>query len=153
MRARDATEGDAELLLGWRNDPRTREVSRSTAVIALDEHLSWLRGVLTSPDRHLYVVESDGVPVGTVRFDSEGEGVWEVSITLAPASRGLGLSGPVLAEGERAFAASHDVRVLLAAVHQDNAASAALFDRAGYAEAAPAVDGFRQLSKTVEWQH
>jgi L-amino acid N-acyltransferase YncA len=55
----------------------------------------------------------------------------------------------VLAEGERAVRERLDVRVVLAAVHQDNAASAALFDHAGYAEAAPAVSGFRQLRKTL----
>ncbi|MFE6614907.1 GNAT family N-acetyltransferase [Amycolatopsis sp. NPDC057786] len=149
MLAREATEADAALLLHWRNDPRTRQSSRSTGVITLDEHSAWLRGVLASPDRVLYVVELDGVPVGTVRFDREGDGVWEVSITLAPESRGRGLSTSVLAEGERAFTAGHRVRVVVAAVHQDNAASAALFERAGYAEAAPAVDGFRKLRKTV----
>ncbi|WP_414936299.1 GNAT family N-acetyltransferase [Amycolatopsis sp. cmx-11-51] len=147
--ARAATEADAGLLLDWRNDPRTRQASRSTGVIALDEHSAWLRGVLASTERALYVVEFDGVPVGTVRFDREEEGVWEVSITLAPESRGRGLSGSVLAAGERAFTAGHRARVVVAAVHQDNAASAALFDRAGYTETAPAVDGFRKLRKTV----
>ncbi|GAB3705496.1 GNAT family N-acetyltransferase [Amycolatopsis oliviviridis] len=149
MLAREATEADAGLLLAWRNDPRTRQASRSTGVITLDEHSAWLRGVLASTERVLYVVELDGVPVGTVRFDREDEGVWEVSITLAPESRGRGLSGLVLAEGERAFTAGHRVRVVVAAVHEDNAASAALFDRAGYAETAPGVDGFRRLGKTV----
>ena len=150
MLAREATEADADLLLGWRNDPRTRQVSRSTGLIPLDEHLAWLRGVLASPERLLYVVELDGAPVGTVRFDRDGEpDIWEVSITLAPESRGRGLSAAVLAEGERAVTAAHDVRFLLATVHEDNAASGALFDRAGYTEAAPAVDGFRQLRKTV----
>ncbi|MEV6910274.1 GNAT family N-acetyltransferase [Amycolatopsis sp. NPDC051071] len=149
MRAREATEADAALLLEWRNDPRTRQASRSTGVVALDEHSAWLRGVLESPERVLYVVELDGAPVGTVRFDCEDEGVWEISITLAPESRGRGLSGAVLAEGERAFIAGHEVLVVVAAVHRDNAASAALFDRAGYVETAPAVDGFRRLRKTV----
>ncbi|WP_181773491.1 GNAT family N-acetyltransferase [Amycolatopsis pittospori] len=149
MRAREATEADAGLLLEWRNDPRTRQASRSSGVVALDEHSAWLRGVLESPERVLYVVELDGSPVGTVRFDREDEGVWEISITVAPESRGRGLSGAVLAEGERAFTAGHRVRMVLAAVHQDNAASAALFDRAGYTETSPAVDGFRKLRKTV----
>lgn len=149
MHAREATEADAELLLGWRNDPRTRQSSRTTAAIPLAEHLTWLRGVLADPDRLLFVVERDGEAVGTVRFDREKPGVWEVSITLAPSSRGRGLSGAVLAEGECALAERFEVRAVLAAVHTENAASAALFERAGYAEAAPAVEGFRQLRKTV----
>ncbi|MEU0795628.1 GNAT family N-acetyltransferase [Amycolatopsis sp. NPDC005961] len=149
MHAREATETDAELLLGWRNDPRTRQSSRSTAVVALDEHLAWLRGVLADPDRLLLVVEHEDAPVGTVRFDRRDGDGWEVSITLAPESRGRGLSGAVLAEGERAARERLGVRVVLAAVHLDNTASAKLFERAGYAEAAPAVSGFRQLRKTL----
>ncbi|GLY40805.1 N-acetyltransferase [Amycolatopsis sp. NBRC 101858] len=149
MHAREATEADAELLLGWRNDPRTRQSSRSTAVVSLAEHLAWLRGVLADPERLLLVVDHEDVPAGTVRFDRRDGDGWEISITLAPEQRGRGLSGAVLAEGERVARERLGVRVVLAAVHQDNAASAKLFDHAGYAEAAPAVNGFRQLRKTL----
>lgn len=148
MPAREATADDAGLLLAWRNDPRTRQSSRSTAEISLDEHRAWLARVLADPDRLLLVVEVDGDAVGTVRFDREDPG-WEVSITLAPSARGKGLSSGVLAEGERALLERHNAQVVLAAVHEDNAASAALFARAGYAEAAPSVGGFRQLRKTL----
>ena len=55
---------------------------------------------------------------------------------------------PCSPEGERAARERLGARVVLAAVHLDNAASAKLFERAGYAEAAPAVNGFRQLRKT-----
>ncbi|WP_020663363.1 GNAT family N-acetyltransferase [Amycolatopsis benzoatilytica] len=146
---RDATEDDAELLLSWRNDPATRQASRSAGVIDLDSHLRWLRRVLTAPDRILLVAMRAGTPVGTVRFDDEGDREWEVSITLAPGSRGRGLSRPVLAAGEQALAARTDAAAVLAAVHPDNAASAALFERAGYLEDAPAADGFRRLRKTL----
>jgi RimJ/RimL family protein N-acetyltransferase len=149
LRAREATEADAGLLLGWRNDPRTRQSSRSTAVVALDEHLAWLRAVLADPGRLLLVVEHEDEPAGTVRFDRRDGDGWEVSITLAPEQRGRGRSGAVLAEGERAARERLGVRVVLAAVHQDNTASAKLFERAGYVEAAPAVSGFRQLRKTL----
>jgi RimJ/RimL family protein N-acetyltransferase len=149
LRAREATESDAELLLSWRNDPRTRQSSRSTAVVAPAEHLGWLRGVLADEERLLLVVDHEDAAVGTVRFDRRDGDGWEVSITLAPASRGRGLSGAVLAEGERAAREQLGVRVVLAAVHQDNAASAKLFEHAGYVEAAPAVNGFRQLRKTL----
>ncbi|QRP45829.1 GNAT family N-acetyltransferase [Amycolatopsis sp. FDAARGOS 1241] len=148
LAAREAVEADAELLLAWRNDPRTREASRSTGVIALADHVRWLRGVLASPDRLLLVISEGEQPVGTVRFDREAPGEWEVSITLAPESRGRGLSREVLAEGEQALSERHEVRAVLAAVHEDNAASAALFEGAGYVESAPAEAGFRWLRKT-----
>ncbi|MET9263379.1 GNAT family N-acetyltransferase [Amycolatopsis sp. NPDC004079] len=147
--ARDATEADAELLLAWRNDAATRQASRSTGVIDLDSHLRWLRGVLAASGRILLVLEEAGKPVGTVRFDDEGGREWEVSITLAPESRGRGLARPVLEAGERALAGRTDAVAVLAAVHEENAASAALFARAGYLEVAPPADGFRRLRKTL----
>src|SRR5205814_10364055 len=101
------------------------------------------------PDRLLFIAELDGDAVGTVRFDLREPDVWEVSITLAPASRGRGLSGFVLAEGEQALLERVPAQAVLAAVHQDNRASNALFERAGYADTAPAVSGFRQLRKTL----
>jgi RimJ/RimL family protein N-acetyltransferase len=146
---RDATEADAAMLLAWRNDPAVRQASRSTGLIALEDHLRWLRGVLAAPGRLLLVLAEAGTPVGTVRFDDEGDRQWEVSITLAPESRGRGLSREVLAAGERTLAERTDAAAVLAAVHQDNAASAALFAGSGYVEVAPAADGFRKLRKTL----
>lgn len=122
----------------------------------LAEHLAWLEGVLASPDRLLLVLELEGEPVGTVRFDRvEAEETWEVSITVAPDKRGSGLSGAILAEGERVLTQRHRVRRILAGIHQANAASAALFHRAGYVEAeggTSAVGEFRELSKALTAQ-
>ena len=47
-------------LLEWRNDPVTRAVSRHHGVVALDDHLTWLRAALERPDRHLLVGSLDG---------------------------------------------------------------------------------------------
>jgi len=129
---RPATDADAELLLSWRNDPQTRASSRTTDVIALPEHLAWLRGVLTDPDRRLFVAEHSGRPVGTVRFDRTGED-WEVNITVAPEARGRGLAVPVLLAAERAV----DVGVIHAHVLRGNGASRNLFRRAGYRSDGP----------------
>ncbi|MBK1784354.1 GNAT family N-acetyltransferase [Prauserella sp. ASG 168] len=151
MTVREATEGDAELLLAWRNDPGTRRWSRAGEVVALEDHMRWLEGVLASPDRLLFVAEEGG-PVGTVRFDVvEGEsvGTWEVSITVAPGSRGRGLAGRVLAAGERELRGLRSARRVLATVHEDNVASLALFGRAGYA-VTPEPGPFRVLAKSLE---
>ncbi|MEU6641309.1 GNAT family N-acetyltransferase [Saccharomonospora sp. NPDC046836] len=147
---REATERDAELLLGWRNDPDTRRWSRSTEAVEPAQHLRWLRGVLDSPDRLLFVAEH-GAAVGTVRFDRlpDAERTWEVSITVAPEHRGRGLAGAILAAGEQALHRLHAARSVLASVHEGNAASLALFHRAGYADM-PATGPFRLLSKALE---
>jgi spore coat polysaccharide biosynthesis predicted glycosyltransferase SpsG/RimJ/RimL family protein N-acetyltransferase len=124
---RAATESDAALLLEWRNDPETRRWSRSTDPVSPVDHKAWLSRVLADAGRRLLVAEHEGRPVGTVRFDREGE-AWEVSITVAPSARGRKLAVPMLLAAERALGPA----VIRANVHSDNAASLALFRRAGY---------------------
>ena len=143
LRARRATEADADLLLRWRNDPVTRRWSRIRDPVALDDHRRWLASVLTDPDRLLLVVERDGEPVGTVRLDRH-EPAWEVSITLAPEHRGRGLAAEVLAAGEAQVSGV----TVVASVHRDNAASLALFRRAGYLER-PEPGPFAMLTKAL----
>jgi RimJ/RimL family protein N-acetyltransferase len=146
---RPATEADAGRLLAWRNDPDTRGWSRDTAEVPLADHVSWLRGVLASPDRVVLIAESAGVPVGTVRFDRLGEGRWEVSITVAPAHRGRGLAADMLAAGEETLRRRGRVHAVLATVHRDNVASRALFSRAGYGAAEQGGQGaFLDLQKS-----
>lgn len=143
LAARPAAADDADLLLGWRNDPATRSASRDQDAVPRDAHVAWLRRVLADPDRLLLVVEHTGRPAGTVRFDREADGLWEVSITLAPHARGRGLAAGVLAAGERAWRDRvGDRPALLACVRPDNAASARLFEGAGYRRRVePAADG------------
>jgi len=86
-----ATVEDADLLLEWRNDPKTKQASHNTAEVQRDEHLSWLSRTLNSPYRKLLVAEENGAPVGTVRADF-AEGVWELSWTVAPNVRGRGVA-------------------------------------------------------------
>ncbi|WP_197319406.1 GNAT family N-acetyltransferase [Saccharomonospora sp. NB11] len=150
LRLRPAVEADAELLLRWRNDPVTRRWSRNSDEVALDDHVRWLRGVLASDDRVLFVAEEpEATPVGTVRFDRLDAHEWEVSIAVAPEHRGRRLAGLVLAEGERELRRRRSPGTVLATVHRDNAASVALFRSAGYEFADGDADDFLLLRKAV----
>jgi RimJ/RimL family protein N-acetyltransferase len=132
--AREATEADATLLLGWRNDPQTRAWARDPHPIAPGDHLAWLAAVLGSPARLLLVLDAGGIPAGTVRFDQRTGNRWEVSITVAPDYRGRGMAGSMLAIAEAELGHRVAPSALLAAVHQDNLRSHALFRRASYLE-------------------
>jgi spore coat polysaccharide biosynthesis predicted glycosyltransferase SpsG/ribosomal protein S18 acetylase RimI-like enzyme len=132
---RTATAADADLLLGWRNDPLTRRWSRTTDPVTAAGHRTWLARVLADGDRHLLVAEHGGRPVGTVRFDRAGD-VHEVSITVAPEARGRRLAVPMLLAAERALGAEVPEATIEAEVHRDNTASLALFRKAGYRERA-----------------
>ena len=48
VKLRTATIQDADLLLEWRNDPKTRKASHNTDEVQRDEHISWLTKTLNN---------------------------------------------------------------------------------------------------------
>jgi len=59
-------------------------------LISENEHIQWLKKILANENRKLYVAEIDGIPVGTVRVDSENLG-YELSWTVSPTMRSSGI--------------------------------------------------------------
>jgi spore coat polysaccharide biosynthesis predicted glycosyltransferase SpsG/RimJ/RimL family protein N-acetyltransferase len=130
---RPARSADSDRLLAWRNDPVTRTSSLSTDPVSPATHAAWFARVRADPDRYLLVVGHGGQAVGTVRLDGLGAGRWEVSLTVAPESRGRSIAGTVLACGEEYLVARGEVPAeVWARVREGNAPSRALFDWAGY---------------------
>jgi RimJ/RimL family protein N-acetyltransferase len=113
-------------------------VSPTPPEVAPAEHAAWLERVLADPDRTLLVVEREGEPVGTVRFDREGGegGEATISVTVAPEQRGRGVGVQVIREStELELAARPQLACAVALVKAENAASQRAFERAGYVRA------------------
>lgn len=134
IRVRPAEHSDALVVLKWRNDPQTRSNSRNHEVIDTEVHEMWFQSVLNSPERHLYIGESEGALIGQVRFDLMESTLsdFEVSISLDSHMRGQGLAVPLLLAAESALIHATTARALHAWVNNDNIASQRLFQRAGY---------------------
>jgi UDP-2,4-diacetamido-2,4,6-trideoxy-beta-L-altropyranose hydrolase len=126
---RRATSDDAQRLHDWRNDPATREVSLSSALIAWDEHAAWLERTLADPERRLHVGVVGTRPVGTIRFDRLAPSNWRVSLSLDPFCTGLGLGTQLLRAGEADLPRGSTVE---AQVLPTNRRSRRLFEAAGY---------------------
>jgi RimJ/RimL family protein N-acetyltransferase len=124
---RQATIQDADMLLGWRNNPETRIASHSTSEVVKEEHLAWLTKTLSNANRRLLVAEENGSPVGTVRADLS-EGVWELSWTVAPNARGRGVAKQIVT-----LLAQKISEPIRAEVKSDNIASARIAEHAGMA--------------------
>ncbi|TFD81601.1 GNAT family N-acetyltransferase [Cryobacterium sp. Sr8] len=134
---RSVSAGDASLLFDWRNDAIVRAASRETDELDWSAHLAWVKQAIADPDRYLLLVSQAGRPVATVRFDLTGATLhaWEVSITVAPESRGLGIGSAVLAAAEEHLGRlPYRADALVAAMRTENIASARLFASAGYQE-------------------
>jgi UDP-2,4-diacetamido-2,4,6-trideoxy-beta-L-altropyranose hydrolase len=133
VQVRLARPEDSDRLHAWRNAPAVRAASRNSAPIAHDEHRRWFDAVLRTPDRLLLIGEDAADPVGVVRLDVAGAAA-EVSIYLVETRLGQGL-GPSLLRRAEEWLAQHrpEVSELRAEVLAGNAASALLFEQAGYA--------------------
>jgi RimJ/RimL family protein N-acetyltransferase len=141
---RSATEADAERLREWRNDPEVRAASRNTAEVGAGEHTAWLTAVLADPDRQLLICELEGEPVGQVRFDRLGEDRHEISVALAPAARGQGLSSRLISLAVKQLRESNPGAEIEAHVREENTRSLATFRRAGF-QLSGQKDGFQVL--------
>ncbi len=93
IQLREAVQDDAKQLLAWRNDESTRRASHQQNTISLDDHKTWLQKSISNPARQLYIACYLNEEIGTVRADYLSElKAWELSWTLAPNKRGLGLA-------------------------------------------------------------
>ncbi|NND09322.1 MAG: GNAT family N-acetyltransferase [Saprospiraceae bacterium] len=127
MKLRRATTKDWKLLLEWRNDPQTRENSITTDEVPAQRHKIWLENVVEDPNRHLYIAEESGKPVGTVRADYDPEtGVYELSWTTAPSARNMSLGKKMV----KLLVATLEKRVL-AQIKQGNNPSIKIAEHAG----------------------
>ena len=118
---------DAEVLLKWRNNSATREASHNTALINEDEHFLWLKRILASEKRKLYMAEIDGVPVGTVRVDSEALG-YELSWTVSTTMRSSGIGKAMVSQLAKGIPES-----IRAEIKTGNVASIRIAEDAGMA--------------------
>ena len=130
VRLRRATAADADLLLGWANDPATRAASFHPDPIDAAGHESWLAARLASPTTTFWIGEDGGGrPVGQVRVEGE-----EISISVAPDLRGRGFGRALLAAAVEEAGRTLPIERLLARVRVDNPASLSLFAGAGFVE-------------------
>jgi UDP-2,4-diacetamido-2,4,6-trideoxy-beta-L-altropyranose hydrolase len=129
---RVARHDDSEKLFEWRNHSAIRAASRKPDAINWEEHQKWFASVLTSTDRLILIGQREGLPVGVVRFDIQGDEA-EVSIYLVPDSKQTGQGRELLQSAEYWFAANRpEVNKISAYVLGGNERSQRLFLGANY---------------------
>jgi RimJ/RimL family protein N-acetyltransferase len=128
---RKATQGDAELIFTWSNDPLVRAQSFKTEPIVWQNHLNWFGRKLSSSDDMLLIVTVDEVPAGFVRFENIAEKC-TIGILIAADFRGLGLAANVISKATDVFFKAHNKSVH-AYIKASNVASKKSFEKAGYA--------------------
>ena len=123
-------KSDMEWLFELQSQSETRQFSNNTRPPSVSEHTAWFARTLNDADRLLAILECNGAASGFVRLDrltSEPRS-FEVSIAVAPGLKGRGIAGTAL-NMLRGMIPKAD---LIASILPQNAASQALFGRAGY---------------------
>lgn len=148
LRLRTATMDDAELLLGWRNEPATRDASFDTRPIDSRNHRDWLAQQLGSPSARIWIGLVDNAPVGTVRYAIDGPTA-TVSVAIAAERRSAGIGARLISMGCTRLAMEGTVRTIDAWIRRGNVASEAAFRRACFILADDLVDR-RRYRLTIE---
>lgn len=134
---RPALMDDAFAIWEWRNTIPSEHLVADRHP-TLEEHLKWFEQALLDPKRCLYV--SGTPPIAHLRLDLIDTNTAAVSIIMDPSARGKGV-GLQLLTSATDLSQDAEFNILTAQVYFENAASVALFVKAGYTQSGP-IDGF-----------
>ena len=81
-------ESDWKILLEWRDDIITRKNSFNSENIKKSEHIQYLKDTIKNPNRNLFLLLLNKIPVGTIREDIMEPNKYELSYTISPQYRG-----------------------------------------------------------------
>lgn len=134
LRLRPVAADDAATLLGWANDPATRQMSFNPQQIEPEPHGRWLDARLASPTTRFFIGIEGDRPVGQVRFERDTDDEIEISISVAPEARGRGLGRQLLLAGMTAAQQAPELggTSYVARVRPENRASIDLFEGCGF---------------------
>jgi UDP-2,4-diacetamido-2,4,6-trideoxy-beta-L-altropyranose hydrolase len=132
LRFRRVKVHDCRRVWEWANDPVTRAVSFSSAPIRWETHVEWFLSKLGDPSCMFLIAEdTEGNPVGQVRYDKDKEGKM-ISVSVAPEFRGRGYGTAMIVlsldEFQRRYFEIH------AYIKPDNLASIRAFEKAGFVD-------------------
>ena len=85
---REVKKSDWKFLLEWRNDKITRQNSNNSDLVSVSEHKKYIKNAIANPNRTLFTLEYNEIPVGTIREDRLEKDELELSYTISPMYRG-----------------------------------------------------------------
>ena len=137
IKIRETGQEDLMIYFNWVSDPEVRKNTINKDCITLENHKKWFSKHLASNDCHMYIIESEGQPIGQVRFDLEGY-VGEISYSLDKTHRGKGLGKQVITMAiDELVSIGSEIKELQARVLKTNTPSIKIFEKLGFDKIAP----------------
>lgn len=130
---RKVTSLDLYKTYSWVNNPSIRKHSFHKESVALKDHAVWFFNTLENSEREYYILEINGVPAGSIRFDFEIEKLAKINYLLDPNFTGKGLGTFLLKEGVNFLMVNRSlVEKVYGLVMPENVASVKIFEKLGY---------------------
>jgi UDP-2,4-diacetamido-2,4,6-trideoxy-beta-L-altropyranose hydrolase len=134
LKLRRVQSQDCRLIWEWANEPETRAVSLSTALIPWEVHQKWFAEHMKSPACLFYLASnSHQALVGQVRFDIKDVNA-VVSVSLAKEARGRGYGAALIRRGSEQCFADSGINLIRALIKPDNGNSVRAFLKAGFSD-------------------
>ena len=129
----EASFSDVEFLWYLRNQPDVYKYSRQNKKVSWNEHVKWMVPiVLKLSTKRLFVVLSNGIPIGQIRFDYSSNNEAEISISIIKEFRGQGVAGIAFAKALSEIKKENKVEAVIAIVHEKNIGSSKFFEKLGF---------------------
>ena len=85
---RKIIQEDWKVLLEWRNDALTRQNFHSSELVNDNEHKKYIKDTIDKSEREQFIMEYNGIAVGTIREDLCENLQFKLSYTINPLFRG-----------------------------------------------------------------
>jgi len=128
----DPDGSDSKAFWAWRNDPATRQMSRSTDPISWEAHRAWYARAADESTKAIAMASVNGIPACMVRFDALEAGAAEININMSPAMRGKKLGRGILAAACAYGFSTLGLSRIFAEIKPDNAPSIRIFEAVGF---------------------
>lgn len=142
---------DARFIYDARYEGDASKYYRNSQVPDFESHLAWMERALASRQRLLITFRLGNEPVAHGRVDKDivNEGLGEIGFCIGSKWRGRGLGHLILSAATQYFL-KNGLHQINAEVHENNKASARIFEQAGYTYVSTDSDGFMGYSIPVE---
>jgi len=132
LNLRFAIDNDCRLIWEWANDPVVRNNAFNSDPISWENHQSWYRKKIASPDTRLWILEYDSIPVAQIRYDRINFDIAEISYSVDVKYRGCGVGTKIIKLTTHLACEKLNVKNVKGLVLPSNKASMKVFVNAGF---------------------
>jgi len=130
---RYASKKDIKSTMNWANNPEVRAFSYNKKTISEEEHIAWYYSKLDCTNCEYYILEVNGKPAGSIRFDIEKSESAKINYLIDPNYTGKGLGTYILENGIKFLHKNRpSIKTAYGYVLKENIASIKIFKKLLY---------------------